>query len=293
MVGKGKIGSIIFILLTLILVKICYSEETVLFEIPHGTGPGELRTDIDNWRELPGPITIDEERNFYICDFYNERIQIFDQKGKYLKSLIDSNGQNAFIFKNKSRIYYYALENNFYCIKYFDLQTDSNYVLFSPYTNSDRNHLMFSYSGDDKFVIVINEKENIKNEEYQNFLFICKKDYDSILCKIVNIVNNYSVLLSRARVLMHSKLGDYLYIPFGLKEADYGFDNIYLFKHSDYNSLVKGDFFPGYYPKLGNIFIDEKNASFYVLYPILIESFIDPLHYEQMSKMKFQMIEFK
>lgn len=171
-------------------------EQTVLFEIHGGTGPGQFTWDAINQNGEVGPesFAINSKNEIYILDTGNNRIQKFDYHGNYISSIpvysfCDSTGKiperhssgdsvkpyylgQTIVIDSRDNLYYYSHKGE----GGFLWKFDSNDVLVSSMTAPFSYGMMINNSDD---ILVADQRMIVGTvipAEYNANTFSFKKD---------------------------------------------------------------------------------------------------------------------
>ena len=156
---------------------------------------GEYGTDIEKFYK-PAGIAVDEQGKVHVADFYNNRIQIFDQNGNF-DSKIDVNGRphGIEIYNNKS-----------YIVKWYngnELITESDLILPHIEVRDKFGKQVLTISGPLKPVdVAIDQTENIYVSDYlTGTIHVFNQNGD--LKKIITILDDNMELLINEKCSEH------------------------------------------------------------------------------------------
>lgn len=278
--------------LLILVVALSAMQETVLFEIPHGTGPGEIRTNSDFWTLLPGPFTMDDEGNFYICDFDNNRIQVFDKAGKFIRSIKTGRACNGFINYYNGKLYFSGILDNKYGIDVYDIERDSlfNYTMFNY--EGHLNPTLGSFVFDNTLYVVTDENENVMTDDNNRIKIISQASYDTLLYSMIENVKENWLRKSFLKIVGNHDDKIYLYYRYreNGKEGQQTKQGIVEVDNGTLKTMSDKFWFEGFIDKPSDFYI-TKNGKLLGLIPILIETGPGGMGYDRLVKMKFQMIE--
>jgi len=286
--------SVLMVALILLVTTLSAMQETVLFEIPHGSGDGELRTNGDNWREIPGPFTMDEEGNFYICDFDNNRIQVFSKDGKFIRSIKTGRAYNGFIHYDNNKLFYSAIENNEYSVMCCDISSDSLSLYKQFPSKLVTNPIYTSFCIEGKLYLLIPDQNYSFDDDETKIYAINSAKYDTLIYNFTKDINMKGIKKGNLAIIGIYNKEIYFFYYYNEKNSEGTMTHFNkIIKTSGYQikEVANKQWFNHFYSKPENFYI-STSGEIYGLIPVLLKTHKGSLGYELLDEMKFQMIKY-